>query len=416
MIGGGPAGMMAAGKAAQSGARVVLIEKNAALGKKLLLSGGGRGNISHAEFNDKLFAQKLGRNGQWLLSALANFGPAETIKFFEERGLKTKTEKDGRIFPATQRSQDVLGLMSKYLKENRVKLMLDKEMLGFEVKDGKIISAQLGRSEIVARAFILCVGGRAYPMTGSTGQGFDWARQMGHKIIMPRPALTPMKTKEDWVKELQGLSLKGVGVTLWQKDKKRAAESGDVIFTHFGLSGPVILDLSKKAGELLAGGEVNLKIDLMPALNEAALDKKLQADFKRSKNFKNYLAEFWPERLGEALARLARINPDKKLSFITKEERVRLAGLLKGLALTVKDLSNFNEAIVTSGGVELKEVDSRTMRSKMIDNLYFAGEILDLDGPTGGYNLQIAWSTGAVAGMSAGKENKEEAVADNKRV
>lgn len=403
IIGGGPAGIMAAGRAAEGGARVVLIEKNQNLGKKLLVTGRGRCNISHAEFNGKAFAQKLGKNGQWFLSALAGFGVEETIKFFEERGLQTKIEKDGRIFPVLDKSQEVLNVLFKYLKENRVKLMLGKEVFGFEIKEGLIASAQLAEREIIARSFILCTGGQSYPTTGSIGQGYVWLRSMGHKIITPRPALTPIKIKEEWAKNLQGLSLKNVGVALWQNNKKRTEGGGDILFTHFGLSGPIILDLSKSAGELLAEGEVILKIDLMPSLDGMALDKKLQSDFKRNKNFKNYLSEFFPQRFGDLLAQLTRISPDKKLSLITKKERETLIGVLKGLKLNVKGLLGFNEAIVTSGGVDLKEIDSKTMRSKIVKNLYLAGEIIDLDGPTGGYNLQICWSTGYTAGTSAGE-------------
>ncbi|HRY52431.1 MAG TPA: NAD(P)/FAD-dependent oxidoreductase [Candidatus Portnoybacteria bacterium] len=402
VIGGGPAGLMAAARAAASGARVVLVEKNLNPGKKLLLSGGGRCNISHAEFDDKKFAQKFGQNGQWLLSALASFGAEETIEFFEAMGLKTITEKDGRVFPASGQAQDVLATLFKSLKENKVKLMLGKEVLGFELKDEAIISAQLAEREILAQAYVLCVGGRSYPITGSTGQGYEWAQAMGHKIVNPRPALVPIKIKESWVGGLQGISLKNVEVSFWQKNKNLAKAAGDILFTHFGLSGPTILDLSKSVGEALAKGGVVLKIDLMPGLNIMALDKKLQEDFKRNKNIRNYLSEFFPQRFSDSLLHLSRISPDKKLSFITKEERETLLGILKGLELNVKDLLGFNEAIITAGGVELKEIDSKTMRSKKIKNLYFAGEMIDLDGPTGGYNLQLCWTTGFVAGASAG--------------
>lgn len=403
VIGGGPAGLMAAARAAASGARVVLVEKNLNPGKKLLLSGGGRCNMAHAELDDKKFAQKFGKNGQWLLSALASFGAEETIEFFEAMGLKTITEKDGRVFPASGGAQDILAALFKSFKENKVKLMLGKEVLGFELKDEAIISAQLAEREILAQAYILCVGGRSYPITGSTGQGYEWAQAMGHKIVSPRPALVPIKIKESWVGSLQGISLKNVEVSLWQKNKNLAKVAGDILFTHFGLSGPTILDLSKSVGEALAKGGVSLRIDLAPSLNIMALDKKLQEDFKRNKNIRNYLSESFPQRFSDSLLQLSRINPDKKLSFITKEERETLLGVLKGLELYVKDLLGFNEAMITAGGVELKEIDSKTMRSKKIKNLYFAGEIIDLDGPTGGYNLQLCWTTGFVAGASAEK-------------
>jgi len=403
VIGGGPAGMMAAGRAAELGARVVLIEKNQNLGKKLLITGSGRCNISQAEFNDKKFVEKLGKKGQFLLSALSVFGPAEAVKFFEEKGLKTKVERGGRIFPVSDKSGDVLNVLLKYLSKNKVKLLPGQEVIGFNVGEGMIKSVKLKKGEISARAFILCTGGKSYPGTGSTGAGYEWAREMGHKIISPMPALVPIEVRENWVRGLQGLSLKNVSVTLFQNDKKQDSRFGEMLFTHFGLSGPIILDLSKKIGELLAAGEVILKIDLKPALNVLMLDKRLQRDFKRNKYFKNYLPELLPRKLGDLAARFAKIDLDKKVNSINKEERKRLIDVVKGLKLTAKGLIGFSQAIVTSGGVELKEIDSKTMRSKIIGNLFFAGEIIDLDGPTGGYNLQICWSTGYAAGEGAGR-------------
>lgn len=403
VIGGGPAGIMAAGRAAELGARVVLIEKNQSLGKKLLISGSGRCNISQAEFNDKKFVEKLGKKGQFLLSALSVFGPEEVVKFFEERGLQIKTERGGRIFPASDKAQDVLNVLLKYLNKNKVELLLGQEVIGLEVKEGRIENVKLKKGEITAQSFILCTGGKSYPGTGSTGAGYAWAQKTGHKIINPTPALVPIETKENWVKDLQGLSLKNVSVALFQNNKKHDSRFGEMLFTHFGLSGPIILDLSKKIGELLAVGEVILKIDLKPALDILTLDKRLQRDFKRNKDFKNYLPELLPQKLGDLILRFTKISPDKKLNSITREERKKLIDVLKGLKLTAKGSVGFSQAIVTSGGVELKEIDSKTMRSKIIRNLFFAGEIIDLDGPTGGYNLQICWSTGRVAGENAGK-------------
>jgi len=403
IIGGGPAGIIAAIRAAELGFKVVLIEKNQNLGKKLLLTGNGRCNISHAEFNDKKFVEKLGKKGQFILSALSVFGPKEIINFFENRGLKTKIEKDGRIFPASDKAQDVLNILIKCLNKNKVKLLLNQKIIDFEIKKENIESIKLSKGDIFARSFILCTGGKSYPETGSTGDGYAFAQKMGHKIINPKPALVPIKIKENWIKDLQGLSLKNVNITLFQNNKKQDQRMGEMIFTHFGLSGPVILDLSRKIEELLVNGEVILKIDLIPTLDFSTLDKKIQEDFKRNKILKNYLSEIIPKRLSDLIIKFSGITPDKKLNSITKEERKKIIEIIKGFKLTPGSSASFNQAIITSGGVDLKKIDSKTMKSKIIKNLFFAGEIIDLDGPTGGYNLQICWSTGYVAGENANK-------------
>ncbi len=413
VVGGGPAGMMAAGRAAELGARVVLIEKNLNLGKKLLMSGNGRCNISQAEYNDRKFIEKLGKNGQFLFSALSVFGPEEVVRFFKERGLKIKIEKDRRIFPVSDRAQDVLDILIRYLNENRVKLLLGQEVIGFDVKDGMIEKVSLKEKEIIARSFILAVGGMSYPRLGSNppasampkallagGKGYEWAEEMGHRIIKPRPALTPIEIKEGWVSDLQGLSLENVRVTIFQNRKKQDSCVGEIMFTHFGLSGPLILNLSKEIGKLLETGGVILKIDLRPLLDIPALDKIFQKDFRENRTLGNYLSKSFPKKLSEAIILFSGISPERKLNTILKDGRKKLVGLLKGLRLTVNGLIGFEQAKVTSGGVELKEIDSNTMRSKIIKNLFFAGEIIDLDGPTGGYNLQICWSTGFSAGNS----------------
>jgi len=348
VIGGGPAGMMVAGRAAELGARVVLIEKNLNLGRKLMMSGNGRCNISQAEFDDRKFIEKLGKNGQFLFSALSVFGPEEVVKFFEERGLKTKTEKNGRIFPVSDRAQDVLNVLSGYLSKNKVKLLLGEEVVGFDVKDGIIRKALLKSGEISAGSFILTTGGRSYPEMGSNpsvsampkalradGKGYEWAEEMGHKIIKIRPILTPIEIREDWVRNLQGLSLENVRVAIFQKNKKQDSRIGEILFTHFGLSGPLILDLSKKIGELLETGEVVLKIDFKPSLDVLELDKILQKDFRTNKSLENYLSKQLPQKLSGPIIIFSKINPEKKLNAITKKEREKLIGLLKGLKLTV---------------------------------------------------------------------------------
>lgn len=401
VIGGGPAGMMAAGRAAELGAKVILLERNKTLGRKLLLTGNGRCNITHAEFNNKEFIKKLGSNGKWLFSALAVFGPKEIIEFFAKSGLKTKIEKDGRVFPVSDRAQDVLDALLNYLKEGNVKILCQERILKLNVKKGTIENAELMNDrKIYAKSFVLCSGGAAYPSTGSSGDGYEFARQLGHKIITPRPALAPIEILEDWVKELPGLGLKNVAVKVWQNNKKRESKIGDMIFTHYGLSGPMILDLSKKITELALGGKVLLEIDLRPELDLDQMDKWLQKDFTANANrdIKNYLAGLLPQRLAAVFIKLSNINPKKKINLITREERKAIVSLIKSLKLTARGLMGFKQANVTSGGVDLKEIDSRSMRSKIIKNLFFAGEIIDLDGPTGGYNLQICWSTGFAAG------------------
>ncbi len=403
VIGAGAAGLMAAGRAAERGVRVAIIDKNKNLGRKLLITGNGRCNITQAEFNDKEFVKKLDKKGQWLFSALAAFGPKEAIDFFESRGLKTKVEPGGRVFPISDKAQEVLDVLLKYLREKKVKIFLGEEVLGFNLKNKKIVSVKLGDQEINARSFILCTGGKAYPVTGSTGDGYSWAGILGHKVVKLVPALVPVETKETWPKNLSGLSLKNVRLNLWQDSKKQDSRLGEMLFTHFGLSGPIVLDISKKIGELLPAGEIIIEIDLNPALDILQLDKRLQCDFmaNRNKDLKNYLPDLVPQKMAETIIKFSKIDAHKKLNALSREERKKIATLLKSLKTGVRGLMGFDQAMVTGGGVDLKEIDSRTMRSKIIDNLFFAGEIIDLDGPTGGYNLQICWSTGYVAGTNA---------------
>lgn len=400
VIGGGPAGMIAAGRAAELGARVVLIEKNKNLGRKLLITGKGRCNITQAEFDDKKFIEKLGKKGKFLFSSFNLFGPREVIDFFEKLGVETKTERGGRVFPISDRSVDVANAFIGYLNENKVEIISGEEVFGFELNDKEIKCVKLKNKTIEAGHFIVATGGKSYPVTGSIGSGFDWAKDFGHTVVNLRPSLVPIKTKEDWIKNLQGLSLKNVRLNVFQKGKKKDSRFGEMLFTHFGLSGPIILDASKRIGELLEDGEVVAEIDLKPALDLAQLNKRLQRDFEenRKKSFKNYLPELLPQKMTGTFLSLSGVDPEKKLHFINKEERNGIAHLLKGLRATVEDLMGYDQAIVTSGGVSTKEVDSKTMRSKIITNLSFAGEILDIDGPTGGYNLQICWSTGYAAG------------------
>jgi len=410
VIGGGPAGIVAAGRAAELGAKVILIEKNNFLGRKLLLTGKGRCNLAQAEFDKRKFIGEFGKNGQFLYPALLAFGVEDVINFFEEHGLKTKIERGSRVFPASERSMDVLNVLIKYLTNAKVKIISNAEVISLQCENNNIKNLALKNQKITANSYIICAGGKSYPQTGSTGDGYKWAQKLGHTIIPPRPALVPIKIREKWAKDCQGLSLKNVQINVVQGGKKQDSRFGEMLFTHFGVSGPIILDISKKVGELLATGKVILSLDLKPALDFTQLDQRLQKDFRKyqNKNFKNSLNDLLPRKIIPAIITLSKINPDKPVNKISRQERCILANLLKNINLTIEGLMGFDQAIITTGGVDLREIDPRTMKSKLIDNLFFAGEIINLDGPSGGYNLQICWSTGYLAGESAYKFSKNK--------
>ncbi|MBU0964194.1 NAD(P)/FAD-dependent oxidoreductase [Patescibacteria group bacterium] len=401
VIGGGPAGMMAAGRAAENGARVLLLEKRGKLGVKLSITGKGRCNITNAEFDNRKLIKKYGSNGNFLFPPFHKFGPQEVINFFEKRNIKTKIERGNRVFPVSNKSSAVIEALIKYLKQNNVTIKTNATVKSIVCEDNKIkkVALQSGE-EFMSDKYAICTGGQAYPQTGSTGDAYNWLEKMGHKIISPEQALVPVIVAERWVKELEGLSLKNVDISIYKKEKKVESEFGEAIFTDNGMSGPVIIEMSKKIGQLLKDGEVELQIDYKPALNFTELDQRIQKDFKKYSNklFKNSLQALMPRLLIPVIINLSKINPDKKVNAITKKERKTLIHLLKSFKLQVKALAGFDRAIVTSGGVDLKEIDPRTMQSKIITNLYLAGEIINIDGPTGGYNLQICWSTGYCVG------------------
>ena len=406
IIGGGPAGMISAGRAGELGASVILIEKNNNLGRKLLITGKGRCNITNKENNPREFINEFGKNGKFLFSAFSRFGVEETINFFEKLNLKTKIERGGRVFPVSDRSQDVLEALINYLNKSNVKIKLNSEVKEIIKQDNKIEKIILANNEeIIANKFIISTGGKSYSKIGSTGDGYKLAKKLGHTITNLSPSLVPIIVKEKIVKELEGLSLKNVEISVYKESKKIDSRFGEAIFTADGMSGPIIIDMSKKIGTELPGN-LEIKIDFKPALDFLKLDQRIQEDFRKDckKMFKNSLDNLLPQKLIPVIIKLSKINPDKKSGFITKEERKKLLHLLKEFTLGVKSLADYEKAIITSGGIKLNEIDQKTMKSKLIDNLYFAGEILDIDGPTGGYNLQICWTTGYIAGESvAGK-------------
>jgi len=403
IIGGGPAGMMAAGRAGELKARTLLLEKNKNLGVKLLITGHGRCNLANEKHEPREFLSQFGKNGKFLFSSLYQFGAKEAMDFFERRGIRLKIEPGGKVFPQSDKSQDILSALLGYLKDSRVMVKTEAEVKRIVKNNGAIEKLILNDgTEIKARAYIIATGGRAYPQTGSTGDGYKWARELGHTVIEPLPALTPIILKDKFIKSLQGLSFSNVKIIAFKLDKKIHSLAGDIIFTDKGISGPIILNLSRLIAREKSR-EITLAIDFFPEEDFSALDRKLQADFKNEPNklLKNLLQNFVPPRLAEVILKLAAIDPEKKANLVSKDERKKLSRFLKEFKLSIRSLSGFDRAYITSGGVALNEVDPKTMRSKFVNNLYFAGEVLDLDGPTGGNNLQVAWTTGYAAGGAA---------------
>lgn len=395
--------MMAAGRAGEKGGRVLLLEKNRSLGVKLLITGHGRCNITNKIDSAREMAEKFGPNGKFLISAFTRFGVRETIAFFENRGVLTKIEKNNRVITKSDRADDVLAALVAFMEKNRVEVRLNAEVRSIEKSGDRVEKLTLATGEeVFASKFVITTGGKSYPATGSTGDGFEWAKALGHNVVRPAPSLTPVILRDDFVKELEGLSLRDVRITAFKDKKKFASSAGEALFTARGMSGPLIINMSKAIRAELSG-EVTLKIDLLPDEDLAVLDGKLMAEFQGAANalVKTCLDRFLPNKLVAVVLKIAGIDPEKKAGRVTKEERKALLRLMKEFEVSVAGLHGFEKAVITSGGVELKEVDSRTMRSKLLENLYFAGEVLDLDGPTGGYNLQVCWSTGYLAGEAA---------------
>lgn len=401
VIGGGAAGMMAAVAAADTGANVVLLEKNEKLGKKLFITGKGRCNVTNGADMDTLFAN-ICTNPRFMYSALYGFDNYAVMDFLEKAGCALKTERGERVFPVSDHSSDVIAAFQRELKKRNVEIHLNTEVADLLIKDGCVLRVRLsGGNQVEADSVIVCTGGVSYPSTGSTGDGYRFAEKTGHKVTEVYPALVPFQVKEAWCGQLMGLSLKNVTVQLICGKKKVYEGFGEMLFTHFGVSGPLILSASSY---YLPGSEAELLIDLKPAIETEQLDKRILRDFEENKNrqFKNALGGLFPVKLIPVMVELSGIHPDKKVNEITREERKRFLELIKKLPLTVTGTRSFAEAIITKGGVTVKDVNPSTMESKKVKGLYFAGEVLDVDALTGGFNLQIAWSTGHLAGESQG--------------
>ena len=418
VIGGGAAGMMAAYAAAktENGAEVILLEQNEKLGKKVFITGKGRCNVTSACETEELFRNVVS-NEKFLYSAFYGFDNRAVMEFFEKAGCKLKTERGDRVFPASDHSSDIIAALERKLKEEKVCVRLHTKVKAVLTKQERVTGVLLedGKSES-AEAVIVATGGVSYPSTGSTGDGYRFAKETGHGVKPPLPALIPFTVEEKWCKELQGLSLKNVAVSMREGKKEWYSGFGEMLFTHFGVSGPLILSAgsiySKRMENTKAGGmetnrmPIQLFIDLKPALSAEQLDKRLLRDFEENKNkqFKNSLGGLFPAKLIPVMLELSGISPEKKVNEISKEERKQFVFMIKNLSLTITGTRPIEEAIITMGGVNVKEINPSTMESKKMRGLFFAGEVLDVDAFTGGFNLQIAWSTGYLAGKNAGKE------------
>ena len=403
VIGGGAAGMMCAATAADRGLKVVLLDPNRQLGRKLRITGKGRCNLTN-NCEIKTFMQNIPGDGRFLFSALNRLSPADTMALFESRGLALKTERGNRVFPVSDNANDVAGTMARWCARSGVIVERCKAKK-VVAENGAVTGVETEKGLIHCRAAAVCTGGLSYPLTGSTGDGLRFAEALGHSVTPPRASLVPLESPDAYCAEMQGFSLRNVVLSAYEEDKLIYKELGEMLFTHFGVSGPLVLSASAHMRHM-GSKNYRLEIDLKPALDEKKLDARILRDFEKYANreFKNALSDLAGSAMIPVLVRLSGIPEDTKVNSITREQRMKLLHLFKAFPVTVSGTRPIDEAIVTAGGVNTKEINPRTMESKLISELYFAGEVLDLDGYTGGFNLQIAWSTGFVAGNSVLKD------------
>lgn len=401
IIGGGAAGMMAAIIAARNGNKVTLIEKNEKLGKKLFITGKGRCNFTNASDSDEILASIV-TNKKFMYSSFNGFSNYDTMGFFDELGLKFKIERGNRVFPESDHSYDVINALEREMKRLKVTIKLNTKVTQVCTEQGVFKSVRTNKDNIEADSLIIATGGCSYPSTGSTGDGYEFARSLGHTVTKLSPALVPFTSDTEWVKELQGLSLRNVSVEIFDGSKSLYSDFGEMLFTHFGVSGPTVLSASSFVAPVIRKHPLKLVIDLKPALDSEKLDERILRDFdaEKNKSFKNSLSKLLPQKMIPVIVELSRINPDKQVNSITKEERHTLVKLIKNLTLNLTGLRGFNEAIITQGGVDVKQINPKTMESKLVKNVYFAGEVMDVDAVTGGFNLQVAWSSAYAAAMS----------------
>lgn len=404
VVGGGASGLISAGRAGERGKKVLLLEKNKKLGEKLRISGGGRCNITNAEFDTRALLPKYGKSEKFLYSLFSQFGVKETFSFFESRGLPLVVEENKRVFPKSQKAEDVLKVLKEYVEKSGVVVKTSTPVTRIETSEEGITSIYSGSARFRAKDYIFATGGVSHPETGSTGDGFKWLRDLGHKVEKSTPSIVPLKTKEMWSKKLAGISVSNIKITFFVQGKKSFALVGKILFTHFGVSGPLILNSASKVSDLLHEGEVRAEIDLFPKVDLGTLEKNIVEIFDKNKNktLKNVIKEIVPNGVSKGLLLLLAesVDIEKKVHSVSRDERKVIARTVKALPLTILDLMDFDRAVVADGGVVLTEIDFKTMRSKIVPNLYITGDLLHINRPSGGYSLQLSWSTGYIAGSS----------------
>lgn len=410
VVGGGPSGMMAAGRAAECGKKVLLLEKNPGLGKKLLITGGGRCNVTNNKPEPRVLLSRYKDGGKFLASPVAQFGVTETLNFFHARGMEVKEENEGRMFPVSNSAETVWNVLAEYMKKSGVTVRTGVEVKGIQ-KNADLFTISFVQGTVVARSCVVATGGTSRPETGSTGEGFRWLKKLGHTIHESDASLVPIALKDTWIKKAAGVTLQDIKLTVFKNGTKESAHKGKILFTHVGVSGPTILNMSREVGELLGGEgsdyapsrpEVVISLDMYPTEDIGTLRARVQQHLVEhsNKKIKNVLSAFVPPALIEAVLVLSRIDPETPNHSVCTEERKNLVSVLKNIPLHVKGLLGKDKAIVSSGGVDLREVDFKTMESTKVPNLYVVGDVLNIDRPSGGYSLQLCWTTGYVAGSN----------------
>ncbi|MDO4941343.1 MAG: NAD(P)/FAD-dependent oxidoreductase [Lachnospiraceae bacterium] len=411
VVGGGAAGMMAAIQAARRGAAVLLFEKNEKLGKKIYITGKGRCNVTNACDIEELLSHMVS-NKNFMYSSFYTFTNEQTMDFFENTGCPLKIERGNRVFPISDKSSDVIRALSREMRRLGVRVLLNARISELIMEDGRAVGVFCDGKKYFADAVIVATGGVSYPSTGSTGDGYRFAKEAGHSVKEAKTSLVPFEIEEDLCRKLQGLSLRNCKLTIYNgsSEKKIYEDFGELLFTHFGISGPTVISASAYVGDQIETHPCKVSIDLKPALSEEQLDRRILRDFEKyqNKQLKNALGELLPKKMIPVIIELSGMNPEKKVNIITKEERKKLLTAIKKFTITTAGLRGFDEAIITRGGIKVKEIDPGTMESKIVKRLYFAGEVLDLDAVTGGFNLQIAWSTGYAAGVGCVSDIEEE--------
>ena len=405
VVGGGASGLMAAGRAAERGLKVLILEKNKRLGEKLRITGGGRCNITNAEEDEHVLLKVYGKAEPFLYSLFSQFGVKDTFKFFESRGLPLKIEAKKRAFPKSERAEDVESVLETYIKKGHVEVRTSSPVTRVIAEHGKIISVHCHTEQFTAKDYLLATGSVSHAETGSTGDGFKWLEKLGHNVAKPTPTIVPLAVKEEWAKSMMGTTLLNMKITFFVDNKKRLNLYGNILFTHFGLSGPLILNNAYKVADLLEDGTVTALIDTYPKTDLGTLENRVIEMFNKNKNkeLKNTLSEMVPDGIHKGVLALISKHMDTttKIHSVSKENRKFIVHLLKSLPMTIEGLMGFDRAVVADGGVPLNEIDMTTMRSKKVSNLLVTGDLLHINRPSGGYSLQLCWSTGYVAGSNA---------------